>query len=814
VGKYGDFKNKREPNPVRKVIQLNRSAKALIERGNYCAAFRVLKRAQSIKGEPIDWVYTGNNFNLLGKHFQRSGHYEKSFLCFQEALGIAQAANDSWLKDNVIENLGKFGHHLKNKSHYRLALKCYAEAINELLGRNHIGDVGWFLRNMGVIYRHIGLHQDAEMCNRKALEISGQAGESSRSRLFDNILAGILNYQRGLFLEAEDLLLKSLKLQRTRCDDTSVTKHVISLMYLEWAKMAPEKLQKAEKYAWEGGNPSSIGSLFLAQNRYREALNCYEQVLEETKKDPLPYRVFAAHTGLGKVYEHYGDYEEAERHYEDAMKQIEEIRSGLGAGDLIPELQQLDTERNDLRQRFFDVRLESFSRIEPYEGLARSRYQLGKYWQAMEVTEKTKARSFADCLDDRKSVGECGAEISRQALARALKPDEVMVAYDVTETGLIVYSFKKNGDFRCVFLTIARNELKDLVQRFRQKLSFELGEPDYARKNKLRTFDLDAGRDLCELLLGDLISTGILQSGARLIIIPDEFIGLAAFETLVLEHDAPSDQSGVWRRVSRAIFAGDLYDICYYQSVSDLLLSRSNPDYDLQEPKLLIVADPVYTKEDERFFGVSCVINDTHGSGLNYPEAFKKWGRLEFTNSLADDLENSYWGNVDIYKGFRATKEIFIKEISCTIHTYRDIVFATHGYAGDEIPEPALILGLSETDCGPGQLTISEIAKMEINADIVVLAACHTGMGEILPGEGVMALGRAFRYAGARSVLMSLWSVEIESSITLVRRFFEHRKAEKSKIEALRLARADLRRDPKYDHPFFWAGLVLMGEHG
>lgn len=74
-----------------------------------------------------------------------------------------------------------------------------------------------------------------------------------------------------------------------------------------------------------------------------------------------------------------------------------------------------------------------------------------------------------------------------------------------------------------------------------------------------------------------------------------------------------------------------------------------------------------------------------------------------------------------------------------------------------------------------------------------------------------MGMGRAFQYAGARSVVMSMWSVAEFSSIQLVQAFFKYLSSGKGKPEALRLARQEVRNNG-YDHPFFWAPFILTGE--
>ena len=72
-------------------------------------------------------------------------------------------------------------------------------------------------------------------------------------------------------------------------------------------------------------------------------------------------------------------------------------------------------------------------------------------------------------------------------------------------------------------------------------------------------------------------------------------------------------------------------------------------------------------------------------------------------------------------------------------------------------------------------------------------------------------MGWAFQYAGAKSVLVSLWNVEEESTILLTSKYFEHLKAGKDKMTALADARAELRR-MGYEHPFYWAPFILLGE--
>ena len=94
------------------------------------------------------------------------------------------------------------------------------------------------------------------------------------------------------------------------------------------------------------------------------------------------------------------------------------------------------------------------------------------------------------------------------------------------------------------------------------------------------------------------------------------------------------------------------------------------------------------------------------------------------------------------------------------------------------------------------------------DADIVVLSACETGLGDI-SGEGVFGLQRAFKMTGVRSILMALWKVDDKATQILMTSFYRHYTKGKTKREALRLAQQEVRKSG-YTDPYYWAGFVLL----
>lgn len=160
----------------------------------------------------------------------------------------------------------------------------------------------------------------------------------------------------------------------------------------------------------------------------------------------------------------------------------------------------------------------------------------------------------------------------------------------------------------------------------------------------------------------------------------------------------------------------------------------------------------------------------------------------------------------------------------------RIVHFATHGFVDGRSPfDSGLVLSIPEELAegrDNGLLQVWEIFEsVRLDADLVVLSACETGIGEIRGGEGIIGLTRAFQYAGARSVLASLWRVEDEATAELTQRFYRHLRSGKAKDEALRAAQLELIRSPlrvpdgrggrterNAAAPYFWAALQIVGD--
>ena len=155
--------------------------------------------------------------------------------------------------------------------------------------------------------------------------------------------------------------------------------------------------------------------------------------------------------------------------------------------------------------------------------------------------------------------------------------------------------------------------------------------------------------------------------------------------------------------------------------------------------------------------------------------------------------------------------------LSTDLTQFAVLHLATHGLLDPKHPERSGLL-LSTVDREGKKLNgfigLQDVYSLRAPVDLVVLSACQTGLGEDIRGEGLIGLTRGFMYAGATSVVASLWKVEDEATAELMKRFYiEMLKNGKTPAEALRSAQNSIRQRPEWSAPHYWAGFTLQGEY-
>jgi CHAT domain-containing protein len=160
----------------------------------------------------------------------------------------------------------------------------------------------------------------------------------------------------------------------------------------------------------------------------------------------------------------------------------------------------------------------------------------------------------------------------------------------------------------------------------------------------------------------------------------------------------------------------------------------------------------------------------------------------------------------------RATEQALRDDV--TLERASIVHIATHGLIDEASPDRSA-LALTATAPDDGLLQVREIYGLRLRAALVTLSACRTALGKDVTGEGMVGLTRAFFYAGAGSVLASLWNLNDQAASQWMTRFYgEVRRGAPIDRAAQRAKLAFLTGDPRLRHPYYWAPFVLSGDAG
>lgn len=250
---------------------------------------------------------------------------------------------------------------------------------------------------------------------------------------------------------------------------------------------------------------------------------------------------------------------------------------------------------------------------------------------------------------------------------------------------------------------------------------------------------------------------------------------------------------------------------------------------------MLILADPVFNSNDTRArgaaptatgdtrgLGIQSALTDVAGQEVPSAEATKMQGlpltRLAGTRSEAEQivkLAKTSGGQADMWLDLDASEDnLEARDVT----KYRVLHIATHGLLNAERPQfTGLVLSLVGNKSEDGFLRTDEVFNLRLGSPLVILSACETGLGKEKRGEGVMGLTRAFIYAGAPTVGVSLWSVADKSTADLMTDFYGRLlvKGTPSPVTpsaAMREAQLAMIAGKKYSAPFYWAPFILIGD--
>src|SRR5262245_56067055 len=199
---------------------------------------------------------------------------------------------------------------------------------------------------------------------------------------------------------------------------------------------------------------------------------------------------------------------------------------------------------------------------------------------------------------------------------------------------------------------------------------------------------------------------------------------------------------------------------------------------------------------------------------MNFSDARAGFTRLAFSRQEAESINALTPGGTGLKAtDFSASRALAMSQ---QLSQYRILHFATHGLLNSERPElSGLVFSLIDQEGKPqdGFLRLHEIYNLQLNADLIVLSACETGLGKEIKGEGLIGLTRGFMYSGAPRVVASLWTVDDLASAELMKLFYQRMLKDGLPAgAALQAAQLELSRQKRWASPYFWAGFVLHGE--
>ncbi len=309
----------------------------------------------------------------------------------------------------------------------------------------------------------------------------------------------------------------------------------------------------------------------------------------------------------------------------------------------------------------------------------------------------------------------------------------------------------------------------------------------------------------------------------RILVVADGGLNYVPFEALVTA-TGPTDYPSLAYLVKTN-------EVVYAPSASVIAVIRQQSAKPAGK-NMLIVADPVFNSSDPRAKGAagasaqagadtrglslsSAVTDVAAPAGASAPATGLQLARLNGTRVEAQQisaLAKASGGTADVWLDLEANEG---KVATMDLKKYRVVHIATHGLLNAERPQfTGVVLSLVGNKTGDGFVRTDEIFNLNLGSPLVMLSACETGLGKEKRGEGVIGLTRAFMYAGAPTVGVSLWSVADKSTADLMTDFYKRLLAtpDASPSASMRAAQIAMIDGKKYAAPFYWSPFVLVGE--
>lgn len=615
---------------------------------------------------------------------------------------------------------------------------------------------------------------------------------------------------------------------------------------------------------------SLIGAALIDQAAVEERARRYQEAEESYEKSFVEYQLDGNKRGEGEVRMRQAALETNQDQLDNAIEHLAEaLQFKTDAEELADQARiqylcarvflkqnQLEKARADIEaaiantefQRLqilnFDARAQYFASVHEYYSLyIQVLMQLDKthpgqrYAQlAFEASEKSKVRALLDLLDGSEQLSSCDRPQTNDAISQDGKPNsvtpnkldsvsaqtktlgEVQAAIGDGETTLLEYALDR--DQSTAWLIDGQNltaidlgpaaKIEESVRMFRKALlpiEAHANEPaiDYLRRRQAARSALRLqSQELARLLLEPVH----LPPRKRLLIVPDGPLQYLPFAALSVP-DNGSDGVPLIMHYEVSMLPSASALVALRQSVAE----RSQPD-----DVVAVFGDPVFQqpgiippkKRESGHVRLSrslrMALQDSLGS--------QQIPSLPGSRSEALAIQKVFGSaRTQLALGYDANREAIL---GGSIARRRIIHFATHGIIDTRHPEMSgLLLSMfnKQGESQDGYLRLSDVYNLKLSADLVVLSSCESALGKDLGSEGIIGLPRGFLHAGARRVIASLWKVDDEATVTLMRSLYFRLQQGQAPAQALHGAQLDLLKDKRLSDPYYWAAFVLEGDY-
>lgn len=746
----------------------------------------------------------GVTLNNIGGVYHETGRLDSALAYYALALSIRREVGDRAGEAVTLNNLGQVHRDLAT-SDSALAYYNRSLAISRSIGDN-FGEATT-LGNIGIVQRDLGRPDSALAYYGQALSMVRAIGARSReATVLNNI--GLVQYDLGRPDSALAHYALSLPIYReigSPGGEAMVLNNIgaaqralnrVDSAYVYYARALPIQRATGDRIR-ESATLQNIGTLLMEAGQTDSARVYYAQALsiQRLVGDRTSEAVTLGNVALSYRFRSGPARFSAVAYYDSSAAVLASIAERAGGDENRVSFGEQDAGLfEEWALAWLELASDVGGRSANLAALAAA--ERGRAQAMLNLMRASAADASMD-FGARSATTRAGADLSAEGerLIRSVAADgSASLSYLVTTRELVAWLSMPDGEVHVSRVPVSEQEISSAVAALRSGL----GADSAAVRDRMALRDaplLEASRDL----VGDLVSgDGAGEAARRLAtwLIPAELLARvpASAELVVVPHGALNLVPFAALPIgSNGEALGVRYALRYSPSLSTLVeIAGQGRGTNAAGARVraLVIGDPAM------------------------PEVRSHTGAMIRLGQLAGAKAEGRW--VADQVGVRS-----LTEGEATESKIRELLpratlvhFATHGYAyGTEALARRSFIAMAPDGNQDGLLTVGEVLDEipSLSAELVVLSACQTGLGQLRQAEGTVGLQRAFLVKGARSVLVSLWSVSDRATDLLMRSFYSHWLSGHSKAEALRRAQEEVRAMPGFADPRYWAAFQLVG---